>query len=213
MLRVALAVVLLAVPSLAAAQSKGYVQAGVLATSQPAGTPNHRVHPAISGSTVGVAAAVGFSVAPKVALEGELVIGPPISTQQRFSYNWFEDFTGESRDIFMGVNVRVRPVRLLELVGGGGVALGTFAERSIVETNLPFPGRPNDPIPRPDRVDNELQLAVNGGVTVPLPISRRIAIVPAFTLRYIGRAGGQAEYLGVASYAYQYGATLRYSFD
>ena len=37
------------VASVAAGQQKGYVQAGVLATEQPAGTPNHRVLPAISG--------------------------------------------------------------------------------------------------------------------------------------------------------------------
>jgi hypothetical protein len=215
MMRVALALLaLVSTPTLAAAQSKGYIQAGVLATEQPAGTPNHRVYPGIGGHTVGVTAAVGFFVAPKVAIEGELVAGPPISMPQRFSYNWFEDFTGESRDVFAGANVRWRPVARLELFGGGGLAFGTFAERSIVETRLPFPGRPNVPTSQPDRVATSVQLAVNGGVAVPLPVSRRIAVVPAFTLRWIGRdSSGQGDYLGVGSVAYQYGATVRFSFD
>ena len=213
-MRIVLATLFLVLtPSLAAAQPKGYVQAGVLATSQSAGTPNHRVHPGLGGNTVGVAAAVGFFVSPRVSVEAELVAGPPISTAQRFSYNWSEDFTGESRDVFAGANVRWRPVALLELFGGGGLAFGTFAERSIVETRLPFPGQPNVPTSQPDRVATEVQLAVNGGVAVPLSVSRRIAIVPAFAFRVIGRPGGQAEYLGVGMYAYHYGASVRFSFD
>jgi hypothetical protein len=190
------------------------VQAGLLGTAQPAGVPNHRVTPPISGTTVGVAAAVGFFVTPTVAIEGELVAGRPISTPQRFSYNWFEDFTGESRDVFAGVNARWRPVPLLELIGGGGLAISTFAERSIVRTELPFPGRPNVPTSEPDRVDTEVQLAVNGGIAVPLPVSSRIEIVPAFTFRWVSRsASGQGAYLGVGSYAYQFGGTVRFKFD
>ena len=200
--------------SVAAAAPKGYVQAGLLWTAQPAGVPNHRVTPPISGTTVGVAAAVGFFVTPTVAIEGEFVAGRPISTPQRFSYNGFEDFTGESRDVFAGANARWRPVPLLELTGGGGLAFSTMAERSIVRTELPFPGRPNVPTSEPDRVDTDVQPAVNGGIAVPLPVNRKIAVVPAFTMRWIGRSGsGQGEYLGVAGYAYQFGATVRFTFD
>jgi hypothetical protein len=202
--------------SLAAAEPKGYVQAGVLAASQPAGVPNHRVVPAISGTTRGLAAAAGVFVAPTVAIEGDVVLTAPISTPQRFSYDWREDFTGENRDLFFGANVRWRPAatRYLELVGGGGLAFSTFAERSIVRTDPPFPGRPNVPTSEPDRVDSEVQLAVNGGVAVALPVSRTIAVVPAFMLRFISRPGsGQSDYLGVASYAYQFGVTVRFWFD
>ena len=202
--------------STAAAAPRGYVQAGLLLTSQPAGTPNHRVTPAISGTAGGLSTAVGFFVTPTLAVEGEFVASRPISTPQHFSYDWFEDFTGESRDVFLGANIRWHPAaaRYLELIGGGGLAFSTFAERSIVRTELPFPGRPNVPTSEPDRVENEVQLAVDGGVAVPLPVSRKIAIVPAFTFRLIGRPGsGQGEYLGVAGYAYQFGATVRFSFD
>jgi hypothetical protein len=49
---------------------------------------------------------------------------------------------------------------------------------------------------------------------VPLPVNRKIAVVPAFTIRWIGRFGsGQSEYLGVASYAYPFGAAVRFTFD
>jgi hypothetical protein len=200
--------------TLAGAEPKGYVQAGVLATAQPAGTPNHRISPAISGRAAGVAAAVGFFVAPKLAIEGEVLANWPVSTRQRFSYNWFEDFTGESRDVFVGVNGRFRPVRLLELVGGGGVAFSTVAERSIIRTDLPFSGRPNVPVAEADRVDSEVQLAVDGGVAVPVSITAKVAIVPAFTIRWIGRpSSGQNDYLGVSKYACQFGATVRFTLD
>ena len=204
------------VASVAAAGPKGYLQAGLMGTVQPAGVPNHRVTPPIDGKTIGLAAAVGFFVTPTVAVEGELVAGRPISTPQRFFYDWFEDYAAESRDVFLGANVRWRPVaaRHLELVGGGGLAISTFAERSIVRTELPFPGRPNVPTSEPDRVDTEVQLAVNGGIAVPLPVSSKIELVPAFTFRWVSRsANGQGAYLGVGSYAYQFGGTVRFEFD
>jgi hypothetical protein len=201
--------------TLAAAQSKGYVQAGALATEQPAATPNHRVLPGLGGNTVGVAAAVGFFVAPTVAIEGEVVAGRAISTQQRFSYNWFEDYTAQSRDVFLGVNVRWRPVAggPLELVGGGGPVFSTDAQRSIVVTDLP-----GAPVPRPstepDQVETSALFAINGGIAAPFAVSRRIELVPAFTVRWVGRSvNGLGGYAGVGRRAYQVGAAVRWTFD
>lgn len=211
LLPVALSMTLVA--SVAGAEPDGYVQGGLMVTSQPAGTANHRVSPPISGQAVGLAAAVGFRVAPRVAIEGEVVTSGTISTPQHFHYNWFEDFTGESRNVFVGVNVRWQPAALVEVVGGGGLAFGTFAERSIVRTELPFPGRPNVPTSDPDRVDTGVQIAANGGIALPLPVSRSIAVVPEFRLRFTAGSNGQADYLGVGSYAYQFGATVRFMFD
>jgi len=54
------------VASVAAAGPKGYLQAGLMGTVQPAGVPNHRVTPPIDGKTSGLAAAVGFFVTPTV---------------------------------------------------------------------------------------------------------------------------------------------------
>lgn len=196
-------------------EPRGYLQAGGMVTAQPAGIPNHRVTPPISGRTIGLAAAVGFFVTPTLAVEGEVVGGRAISTPQRFSYNWREDYIGQSRDVFLGANVRWRPAarRPLELVGGGGVAVATFANRSIVVTySFALPPRP--PTTEPDAVATSVQLAVNGGIATPVPVSRTIEIVPAFTVRWVGRsANGLGGYAGVGSYAYQAGATVRWTFD
>jgi hypothetical protein len=200
--------------TLAAADPKGYVQAGVLATTQPAGTPNHRISPALGGTSVGLAAAVGVFVTPTLAVEGEVVGGRAISTPQRFSYNWSEDFTGQSRDVFLGAHARWRPVAQFELVGGGGVAFSTFAERSVVRTDqFPFPPTSRTS-PQPDWVETSRHLALDGGIAVPLPVSRRIDVVPAFSIRWVDRSDeGLGDYLGAAHYAYQFGATVRFSFD
>jgi hypothetical protein len=191
---------------------KGYVQAGVMMTEQRAGIPNHRVSPAISGSAIGLAAAGGVWLTPKVAVEGEFVGGRAVSTPQQFWYNWSEDFTGESRDLFLGANVRVRPAPRapVELFGGGGLVISTFAERSIVATYT-FPPRT---LTEPDQVDTQMGLTVNGGLAVAVPAGSRIDVVPAFTIRWVQRPStGLGDYLGVGSFAYQFGATVRFKID
>jgi hypothetical protein len=199
----------------AAAGPRLYLQAGLLSTTQPAGTPNHRVTPAISGSAVGLAVALGVFRTRTLALEGEVVASWAISTPQRFSYNWREDYVGQSRDVFLGANVRWRPAprRPLELVGGGAVVFNTVANRSIVVTPT-FAVPPRPPTTEPDEVSTSVQVALNGGIAAPIPVSRRFEVVPAFTVRWVGREGnGLGEYAGVGSYAYQAGASLRWTFD
>ena len=66
----------------------------------------------------------------------------------------------------------------------------------------------------PDQVETDRQLALNGGIAVPLPVSSRIEIVPAFTVRWVKRSpDGLGAYSGVGSYAYQFGGTVRFKFD
>ena len=189
---------------------KGYVQVGAMATTQPPGTPNHRIVPAISGSTIGIAAAGGVWLSPTVAVEGEFLGGPPVSTPQRFSYDWREDFTGESRDLILGANLRWRPGPrgIAELFGGGGIAVSTFAERSIIETRM-FPPSTSR---QPDQVVTSINGTLNGGVAIAVPAGARIEVVPAFLFRVIQRPkSGLGDYLGVAGYAYQFGATIRFT--
>ena len=142
------------------------------------------------------------------------MVNGAISTPQQFSYDWRENYTAESRDVFIGANVRVRPVprRPFELVGGAGVAISTFANRSIVVTR-PFAIPPTPPTTEPDEVSTSVGFVLNGGVAAPLPVSRRIEVVPAFTVRWVGRSGGPASYAGVGNYAFQVGATVRWTFD
>jgi hypothetical protein len=134
-----------------------------------------------------------------------------VSTPQRFSYNWREDIDGESRDLFLGANLRWRaaPTARLELLGGG-LVISTFAERSIVATYM----LPPRTATQPDQVDTQVGLTVNGGVAVAVPAGSRIDVVPAFTVRWIQRPStGLGDYLGVGSYAYQFGATVRFTID
>jgi hypothetical protein len=190
--------------------ARPYLQVGVVATAQPAGTPNHRVSPAISGSTVGVTAAAGAWVTRTVAVEGELVASPSVTTGQQFWYNWSEEFVGHSRDVFLGGNVRWRPdgARGLELVGGGALVASTFAERSIVRTDR-FPTTRTST--QPDQVDTAMALALNGGVAFAIPAGARVEVVPAVTLRWIQRErSGLGDYLGVGRFAYQFGASVRF---
>jgi hypothetical protein len=192
------------------AAPKAYLQAGFVASSHPAGLPNHRVWPAISGTTVGLAAAGGVFVTKTLAVEGEVVAGRPVSTQQRFSYSWFEDYTGESRDVFLGANMRWRPAtRSLELVGGAGLAFSTVANRNIVVTDV-YPGERTST--KPDQVETTRHLTLNGGIALPLSVSRRVEVVPAFTVRWLKQTSdyyGLRAYAGVGSLSYHVGATVR----
>jgi hypothetical protein len=190
-----------------------YVQVGLVRTEQPAGIPNHRVYPPLEGGTTGLTAAVGFFRTPIVAVEGEFVANRAISTPQQFSYDWRENYIAQSRDLFLTVNGRVRPFPRgpFELVGGTGVAISTFALRDIVATySFAIPPRP--PTNEPDQVTTDWQLTAHGGVAFPIPVSRRIDVVPAFTVRWVGRSeNGIGGYAGVGSLAYHVGAALRWT--
>ena len=197
------------VASVSNAEPNGYVQGGVMVTVQPAGVANHRVRPPISGEALGVSAGGGVFVTRTLAIEGEVVASQAVSTRQQFFYNWTEDYIGESRDTFLGANVRWAARRHLEFVGGGGLALSTFAERSIVRTDM-FPPRMTR---LPDQVETARQLTLNGGVAVPLPVSRTIDVVPAFTIRWVDRdrdPNDLGAYNGVGNYSYQAGCVVRF---
>jgi hypothetical protein len=194
-----------------ASDSKGYLQVGLLLIVQPSGVPNHRVSPAINGTTPGVAVVVGTFVTSTLAVEGECVLQRTISTSQRFSYDWFEDFTGQSRDLLFNGNLRWRPhgTSRLEVSGGGGLAMTTFAERSIVVTDF-FPTRTST---RSDSESTSWHLTLGGSVAAALPIGPKVAFVPTFSLRWVRRPPGfYSNYLGVGSFAFHVAAVLRARF-
>jgi hypothetical protein len=193
--------------SFAAADSKGYVQAAPIMIVAPSGTANHRVTPPISGKTIGIGASGGVFVTPTIAIEAEFVFGKAISMPQQFSYFWNANYIAQSRDLLLNGNVRWKPdgTRHLELIGGGGLAISTFAERSIVRTDF-FPARK---ISEPDQIATSRQPTLGGGIDIPFSVSATIEIVPTFRLRWVKRADGFAQHLGVGPYLYQFGTTVR----
>lgn len=187
-----------------------YVQAAVIITVAPEGIANHRVTPPISGSTVGVSGAAGTFLLSALAVEAELVLERTISTPQHFSYNWSEDYTGQSRDLLLNGNVRWCPrgTRYLEVIGGGGLAVSGFAERSIVRTDF-YPTKIKSVLP--DETTTSLQPTVGGGVAIRFPVNRRLEIGPSFRMRWVRRSADElGSYSGVGSYAYHFGAVLRF---
>lgn len=130
--------VLSVMPVTASLEGSGAVQAGLILTVQPPGVANHRMTPPITGKALGMTVAAGALVSPTFSVEGEFVVGGTVATPQHFSCSWGEDYTAEVRDLLLNGNVRWRAFRHLELIGGGGLALSTFASRSIVRTDL-FP--------------------------------------------------------------------------
>ena len=173
------------------ASRRATCKAGLMATTQPAGIPNHRVTPPIEREDHGTGG--GGRILRRRRpwpSKAKSWAGGAISTPQHFYYNWREDYTAESRDVFLGANVRWRPAatRYLELVGGGGLAINMFANRSIVRTEpLAIPAEAARATSEPDEVSTtDVQLALNGGVPMPLPVGRKIEVVPAFTVRWVG---------------------------
>lgn len=188
--------------------SGGYIQATLMMTLQPAGVAVHRVSPPIKGNTLGIATAAGVFVTPRLGIEGELAVGRTIAMPQRFSYFWTEDFTGQSRDVLLNANIRWRPggTKYLELIGGGGLAISTFALRSIRVTDSfgrASTGR--------EQITTSRRPALGGSIATPLPVSPIVEIVPAFGFRWVKRSEeGLAAHIGAGSYAYQLGASVRF---
>jgi hypothetical protein len=187
-----------------------YAQAALVVALASEGTANHRVHPPIGGTSTGVSIAVGGFVAPALAIEGEFVLEGATTTPQRFSYNWSEDFVGESRDLLFNANLRLHPrrARYLDLIGGGGVAVSRFAERSIIRTDY-YPATTRSMLP--DNSSSDVRPTVGGGADLRIPVGSKIELVPSFRMRWVRRADdGFAAYHGVGNYTYQFGASLRF---
>ena len=200
------------VASVAAAEPKGYLQAGLMATAQPAGVPNHRVTPPISGTTVGVAAAVGFFVTPTVAIEGEVVAGKAISTPQHFYYDWTEDYTARAVTCSWAPTCDgVRPPHATSNSSAEAVwRSARLPKRSIVRTELPFPGEARRATSEPDRRRHRRPARGQRRHRRAAAGESEDRNRPAFTIRWVGRsASGPGRLCGVGSYAYQFGATVR----
>lgn len=198
-------------PMLAPSTSTGgYGQGTLLFTSNSTGVANHRVSPPLGGEAVGFSASGGYFVNPSTAVEGEFVVGGTVSAPQTFSYNTRTDYTAELRDVLVNLNVRSKPAGKspVEIVLGGGLAFTRVRELNRMTTYYFSPSRP--PERSPDQADYGTTYNAGGGVDAPIPVGARLAIVPAFRVRYVRRPqDSNARYVGAGKWVYQAGATIR----
>lgn len=185
-----------------------YLQVGPAVTAHGAGEQYHRASPALTGTTVGVALGVGARYVPELAVEGEIVLDGTLSGAVADVYSWRTDYTAESRDVLIGVNLRFRPRggSHLEFAAGGGWAASRFARRDIVETRTFPPGV----MRHPDTETSVWQPTVSGSMALALAVSPRLEIVPSIGARWIRRGfDTEAWYFGLGRFMVLAGASLR----
>ena len=189
---------------------RAYLQCSILLSHQPAASEGyHRVSPNLHGTAAALSIGAGGFMSPSFALEGELFYGGMVSMPQRFSYTFSEDYIAGSRDLVFSELVRYRPGgrARVELVVGGGYVRTTTSEKSIVVTS----GVPPVTSHPPDRSHPYNGFAITGGLDGAIRLSDRVALTPSFRLRWIRRPDPLiGESLGIGSYAFQFGAGLRF---
>lgn len=187
---------------------RGYVQGLVVASAHPAASKTyHRESPSLRGTAPAVTVAAGGFLSRSIALEGEVVYGRTVSAPQRFSYTISEDYIAGSRDLLFNELVRYRPRGRapVEIVVGGGYALTTVTERSIVSRG--FSGVFN----LPDRSRRRHALTLTAGLDGTVRIAPRVSFAPAVRFRWIRRPDAQTGAThGIARYAFQFGAGIRF---
>lgn len=192
------------------ARRRGYVQALVHASYHPAAsTSYHRESPNLTGTTAALSVSAGGFLSRSIGLEGEFVYGGTVSAPQRFSYFSSEDYLAGSRDLLFNELVRFRPGgrASVELVAGGGYALTTVSEKSIVSTS----GNPATISHPPDRSRRLHALTFTAGLDGTVRISRRASFTPGFRFRWIHRPDATfGETHGIARYAFEFGAGIRF---
>ena len=188
---------------------RGYAQALALASYHPkASASYHRESPNLQGTAPAVSVSAGGFLSPSLALEGEFVYGRTVSAPQRFSYFSSEDYLAGSRDLLFNELLRYRPGGRapVEIVGGGGYALTTVSEKSIVLQTVPVTiSHP------PDRSRRQHAPTLTAGVDGTVRISRRVSFTPGFRFRWIHRPDARyGETHGIARYAFEFGAGIRF---
>lgn len=186
-----------------------YLQAGPVVTVHFEGTQYHRASPPLKGASFGGSLVLGARVAPAAAFEAELVLDGAVSSPQTDIYTSRVDYTAESRDTIVGLNLRLSQPRAprLEFVAGAGLARSRFARRDVSTTDLFF-GRG---VTRgPDRETTTWQPTAHGALAVRVPLSPRVDLVPAVGARWIQREfDTDAWYLGVGRYMVFFSAAIR----
>jgi hypothetical protein len=191
------------------ADPRVFIQPALVVTVQPAATADHRIAPPLGGHAVGLSLGAGGFVTPTIGVEGEFLFSGSVTTQQRFTYFWYEDFTGDTRDVAMNALLRVRPsrARWFEIVGGGGLDIVRSGRRHIVRTDT-YPTPPHT-TPQPDHFTTYHRLNFTVGAELALPGGRRTAIVPSFRARWRDRVSTDEMYYGIGAFAMEFGVGIR----
>lgn len=195
-----------------AAQSSlpaAYVQVGPTLIVHTEGQQYHRASPALTGTTLGAVVAVGARFTPELGVEAAIAADRTLSGRQSDVYFVSTDYTAESRDVAIDVNLRFRPRggSHLEFTAGGGWAYTRFARRDVVFTTS-FPPTTTRGV---DTETSTWEPTLNGAMAVAMPLSRRVELVPSVGVRWIRRPfDSEAWYFGVGRYAVHVGLTLRF---
>jgi hypothetical protein len=157
-----------------------------------------------------VTASVGAYLTPAFAIEGEFVTQRAVSTRQHFSYFWSEDSTSHHSDRFIMGHARWRwggEAGRVELIGGGGLLVSSFAVRSNVRTDF-FPAGVT---PLPDQVTKSRAAHARRRDRLSPHVRPNLSIVPGFSVQWVKRPGdSSAVYRGVGRYLYQFVAAVRF---
>ena len=182
-----------------------YLQIAPLLIVQPGTLSNHRAQPALGGTVQGVSVAFGAFVRPTLAFEVEVVATRTLSRPQHYSYDYTEDYIAQSRDLLFSLNARghFRRLTWLEVSAGAGLAASTFGRRSIVRYT-PYLDQTSA---EPGGQSTSPRRTFAAGIAAIWPVSRRVSIVPKFSLRWVNRSEqGIASFMGVGRLGFQFGA-------
>jgi hypothetical protein len=185
-----------------------YVQAGPALGVHLEGEQYHRASPPLEGATVGAALSVGGRLGPQLGVEAQVTVDGKQSAPQADVYFTRTDYTAESRDVLLDVNLRFRPRggSHLEFTAGAGWAYTRFARRDVVFSS-PLPPTTTE---GPDIETSMWQPTLNGTIAVPFTVSPRVELVPSVGIRWTRRPlDTEAWYFGVGRFTVIAGLAVR----
>ena len=177
-----------------------YVQVAPTVTIHAEGEQYMRASPPLKGTTFGGALAVGARFSPEVGAEASITVDGTQSDAQADIYSGRTDYTAESRDLLLDVNLRFRPRggSRIEFTVGGGWAYTRFARRDVVFSS-PISGQT---FPGVDVETSQWEPTVTGAMAVAVPLSPRVELMPSIGVRWLRRPfDTDAWYFGVGRYS------------
>ncbi len=152
---------------------RAYVQAGVVASWLPEGTPSTRLPYTVHGLVPGGVFGGGVRLSRAVALEVETILTRRHTSELVFlGFSSNSSFDGGVRDRMFGANFRLKPARnRLEVQIGGGVAVSRYS---------------ND-LRRPEQDVTRNQGMVGVGLATAWRVGKATAVVPSVVYRWVNR--------------------------